>query len=77
VSAASFDDVLSMSDIVLRSALLRRILPARCRSSRFVAIATLIVDAVHIGSAVVPVRQTAPVVRSCSRTPIRPGRLFT
>src|SRR3954471_13327436 len=63
-----------MSAIVLRSDGVSLILPARCFSRMYAAMATLIVDAVHIGAVVAPVFHTAPVCRSRTIAPISPGR---
>src|SRR3954454_11309261 len=62
-----------MSAMVLRSDAVSLILPARCFSRMYAAMATLIVDAVHIGAVVAPDFHTEPVCRSRTNAPRWPG----
>nr|WP_279580399.1 hypothetical protein [Fodinicola feengrottensis] len=51
----------------------RVILPAACSSSRYVAMASLTVEAVHSLYAALTLWKTAPVCRSRTTKPITPG----
>src|ERR1700716_4123213 len=66
-----------MAAICWRALVSRVTSPVRPRSSTLVAIASLIVELVHMTCSGVPVRHTAPVCRSRTTRPRYPGLVLT